>query len=125
MKGKARIGKMGLFCKKGSAEEKGRGDLSKNRQKSDLRRGRVRKKSTSQGKKREQFPEKTPEIGFETGKGKKKSTSQGKERARSLEKTPEIGFETGKSAENGDFGTKKVGWGRGEKMGFTADFAML
>ena len=90
-----------------------------------MRRGRVRKKSTSQGKKREQFPEKTPEIGFETGKGKKKSTSQGKERARSLEKTPEIGFETGKSAENGDFGTKKVGWGRGEKMGFTADFAML
>ena len=32
---------------------------------------------------------------------------------------------TGKSAKNGDFGAKKEGWGRGEKMGFTAGFAML
>ena len=31
---------------------------------------------------------------------------------------------TGKSGKNGDFGAKKVGWGSGEKMGFTADFAM-
>ena len=38
---------------------------------------------------------------------------------------PEVGFETEKSAKNGDFGAKKVGWGSGEKMGFTADFAML
>jgi len=56
---------------------------------------------------------------------RKKWTSQGKKRARSPEKSPEIGFKTGKSAENGDFGAKKEGWGRGEKMGFTADFAML
>ena len=41
------------------------------------------------------------------------------------QKTPGIGFETGKSEKNGDFGAKKEGWGRGEKMGFTADFAML
>jgi len=40
-------------------------------------------------------------------------------------KSPGIGFETGKSAKNGDFGAKKEGWGRGEKMGFIADFAML
>ena len=53
---------------------------------------------------------------------RKKWTSQGKKRARSLEKSPGIGFETGK---NGDLGAKKVGWGSGEKMGFTADFAML
>ena len=59
------------------------------------------------------------------GNGKKKSTSQGKKRERFLEKSPETGFKTGKSKKNGDFGTKKVGWGRGEKMGFTADFAML
>ena len=49
----------------------------------------------------------------------------GQKRERFLEKSPEIGFETGKSAKNGDFGAKKEGWGRGEKMGFTADFAML
>ena len=58
-------------------------------------------------------------------KDEKKWASQGKKRARFLEKSPEIGFETGKSGENGDFGAKKEGWGRGEKMGFTADFAML
>jgi hypothetical protein len=72
-------------------------DLSKNRPKSDLKRGKTRKKWASQGKKRAQF----------------------------LEKSPEIGFETGKSGKNGDFGVKKEGWGSGEKMGFTADFARL
>jgi len=68
---------------------------------------------------------KSLEIGFETGKSKKRWTSQGKKRARSLEKSPGIGFEMGKSGKNGDFGVKKEGWGRGEKMGFTAYFAML
>ena len=29
------------------------------------------------------------------------------------------------SKKNGDFEVKKMGWGRGEKMGFTTDFAML
>ena len=38
---------------------------------------------------------------------------------------PEIESKTGKSGKNGDFGAKKVGWVRGEKMGFTADFARL
>ena len=84
-------------CKKGSAKEKGRNDPSKNCRKSAPKRGKTRKKWTSQGKKRERF----------------------------LEKSPEIGFETGKSGKNGDFGAKKEGWGSGEKMGFTADFAML
>ena len=73
------------------------GEPSKNRPKSDPERGKTRKKWASQGKKREQ----------------------------SLEKSPEIGFETGKSGKNGDFGAKKEGWGGGEKMGFTVDFAML
>ena len=59
------------------------------------------------------------------GKTRKKWASQGKKRARSLEKSPEIGFETEKSKKKGDFGTKKVGWGSGEKMSFTTDFAML
>ena len=59
------------------------------------------------------------------GKTIKKWTSQGKKRARSLEKSPELGPKTGKSGKNGDFGAKKVGWGGGEKMGFTTDFAML
>jgi len=44
---------------------------------------------------------------------------------RALEKVPEIESKTGKSGKNGDLGAKKVGWGSGEKMGFTADFAML
>ena len=84
-------------CKKGSAEKIMGWDLSKNRPKSDPKRGKTRKKWASQGKKR----------------------------VRSLEKSPEIGFETRKSAKNGDFGAKKMGWGRGEKTGFTVDFAML
>ena len=44
---------------------------------------------------------------------------------RVLEKVPEIESKTGKSGKNGDFGVKKVGWGSGEKMGFTTDFAIL
>ena len=68
---------------------------------------------------------KCPKSASKRGKTRKKWTSQGKKRARSLEKSPGIGFETGKSRKNGDFGAKKEGWGRGEKMGFTADFAML
>ena len=60
---------------------------------------------------------------WENGKGNRRQNE--KKRAHFLEKTPELGPKTGKSAKNGDFGAKKVGWGRGEKMGFTADFAML
>ena len=73
------------------------GEPSKNRPKSDPKRGKTRKKWTSQGKKRE----------------------------RAIEKSSEVGLKTGKSGKNGDLGAKKMGWGSGEKMGFTADFAML
>ena len=59
------------------------------------------------------------------GKTRKKWASQGKKRVCALEKSPENGLKTGKSGKNGDLGAKKVGWGSGEKMGFTADFAML
>ena len=65
-----------------------------------------------------------PKSDPKRGKTRKKWASQGKKRVRFLEKSPEVGFETGKSGKSGDFGAKKVGWGRGEKMGFTADFAM-
>ena len=68
---------------------------------------------------------KCPKSDPKRGKTRKKWASQGKKRARFLEKSPGIGFETGEIAKNGDFGAKKEGWGRGEKMGFTADFAML
>ena len=68
---------------------------------------------------------KCPKSDPKRGKTRKKWTSQGKKRGRSLEKVPEIESKTGKSGKNGDFGAKKVGWGRGEKMGFTADFATL
>ena len=66
-----------------------------------------------------------PENGPRTGKSEKKWASQGKKRVRALEKVPEIESKTGKSGKNGDFGAKKEGWSGGEKMGFTADFAML
>ena len=76
--------------------------------------------------KNEDVPSKNrPKSAPELGKTIKKWTSQGKKRARFLEKIARNGFETGKSGENGVFGAKKVGWGSSEKMGFTADFAML
>ena len=66
-----------------------------------------------------------PKSNPKRGKTRKKWTSQGKKRERAIEKSPENGLKTGKSGKNGDLGAKKVGWGSGEKMGFTADFAML
>ena len=84
--------------------------------------------SAKRGERREKwerFLEKSPEVEPKTRKDEKKWASQGKKRARFLEKSPGIGFETEKSGENGGFGAKKEGWGSGEKMGFTADFAML
>ena len=125
MKGKARIGKMGLFCEMGSAEEKGRGDLSKNRPKSGSKRGEQGKRALRWAKSGNDLSKNRPKSDAKWGRARKKWTSRGKKRVRSLEKSPEIGFETGKSAKNGDFEVKKMGWGRGEKMGFTADFAML
>ena len=68
---------------------------------------------------------KCPKSAPKRGKTRKKWASQGEKRARFLEKSPGIGFETGTIAKSGDFEAKKMGWGRGEKMGFTADFAML
>ena len=58
-------------------------------------------------------------------KDEKKVGFTRKKRVRFLEKVPEIESKTGKSGKNGDFGAKKEGWGRGEKIGFTADFATL
>ena len=66
-----------------------------------------------------------PKSDPKRGKTRKKWASQGKKWARFLEKSPGIGFKTGKSGKNGDFGAKKEGWGRGEKMGFTVNFARL
>ena len=77
------------------------------------------------GKNGSNSSKKCPKTDPKRGKTRKKWASQGKKREQFLEKSPEIGFETGKSGKNGDFGAKKVGWGRGEKMSFTADFAML
>jgi len=77
------------------------------------------------GKSGKDFPKNRPKSDPERGKTRKKWTSQGKKRARSLEKSPENRLKTEKSGKNGDFGAKKEEWGRGEKMGFTPDFAML
>ena len=125
MRGKARIGKRVLFYEMGSAEEKERSSSPKNRQKSDLKRGE-QEKNGLRGAENERAPSKNrPKSDSKRGKTRKKWASQGKKREQFLEKSPEIGFETGKSGKNGDFGVKKAGWGSGEKMGFTADFAML
>ena len=75
--------------------------------------------------KREIFLAKSPEVGPKMRKDEKKVGFAGQKTRLSLEKSPENGLKTGKSAKNGDFGAKKEGWGGGEKMGFTADFAML
>ena len=125
MKGKARIGKRVLFCEKGSAEEKGKGSSSKNRPKSDLKRGEQEKMDYAGQKNGSSSSKNCLKSGSKRGRARKKSTSQGKKWERFLEESLEIGFEMEKSKKNGDFGAKKVGWGRGEKMGFTADFAML
>ena len=77
------------------------------------------------GEKRGRAIEKSPEVGSKTRKDEKKVGFTRKKRVRFLEKVPEIESKTGKIGKNGDFGAKKVGWGSGEKMGFTADFAML
>ena len=84
------------------------------------------KKIDGRTEKNECVPSKNrPKTDLKRGKTRKKWASQGKKRALSLEKSPENRLETGKSGKNGDFGAKKEGWGRGEKMGFTAGFAML
>ena len=84
------------------------------------------KEKVSFGAEKSDVPSKNrPQSAPKRGKTIKKWASQGKKWARFLEKSPEIGFETEKSGKNGDFGAKKEGWSGGEKMGFTADFAML
>ena len=59
------------------------------------------------------------------GTGKKKEHFTGQKTRVIPRKIARKRIENGKSGKNGDFGAKKMGWGRGEKMGFTADFAML
>ena len=84
------------------------------------------KDKVSFGAEKSDVPSKNrPKSDPKRGKTRKKWASQGEKRARFLEKSPEIRFETGKSGKSGDFGAKKEGWGSGEKMGFTADFARL
>ena len=84
------------------------------------------KDKVSFGAEKSDVPSKNrPKSDPKRGKTRKKWASQGEKRARFLEKSPEIGFETGTIAKNGDFGVKKMGRGSSEKMDFTADFAML
>ena len=49
------------------------------------------------------------------GKTRKNGLHRAKKRARSLERSPGIGFETGKSAKNGDLERKRRGGGAGKK----------
>ena len=98
---------------------------SKNRPKSDPKRGKTRKSGLHRTKNGSKLSKNRPKSDPKQGKTRKKWASQGKKRVRALKKSPENRLKTGKSGKNGDFGVKKVGWGRGEKMGFAADFAML
>jgi len=82
-------------------------------------------KGESGGRNAKYFSKNRPKSDPKRGKTRKKWTSQGKKRGRALAKSPEIESKTGKIGKNRDFGAKKVGWGSGEKKGFTADFAML
>ena len=77
------------------------------------------------GEKRGRALEKSPGIGSKTRKDEKKVDFAGQKTSAIPRKSPEIGFKTGTIAKSGDFEAKKMGWGRGEKMGFSAGFAML
>ena len=91
-----------------------------------IQNGRMGKKIAGRTGKNVGEPSKNrPKSDAKRGKSKKKVGFTGQKRVRFLEKSPEIRFETGKSGKSRDSGVKKVGWGRGEKIGFTADFAML
>ena len=78
-KGKTRIGKVFTLCTKGSAG-KNEGVPSKNRPKSDPKRGKTRKKWASQGKKRDCPLKKRPESGSKRGKARKTEILERKRR---------------------------------------------
>ena len=70
-KGKSRIGKTFTQCKKGSAKEKGRSDLSKDPSKSDLKREKARKDGLHRAK-NEGVPSKNrPKTDLKRGKARK------------------------------------------------------
>ena len=73
----------------------------------------------------ERFLEKSSEVGSKTRQDEKKVGFTGQKTRAFLQKIARNRVRNGKSGKNGDFGAKKVGWGSGEKMGFTADFARL
>ena len=75
--------------------------------------------------KREIFLEKSPEIRVRMRDDEKKVDFTGQKMGAFPRKIARNRVRNGEKRENGDFGVKKVGWGSGEKMGFTADFAML
>ena len=99
---------------------------SKNRGKLDSKWENGKENRRWNGEKRGRAIGKAPEIRVKTRKDEKKDGLHRAKNERDLsKKTPELGPKTGKSAKNGDFGAKKEGGGGGEKMGFTADFAIL
>ena len=59
--------KEGLVLQKRSAEEKGRGDLSKNCLKSDLKRGRARKNGLRRAKNERDLSKNRPKSGSKRG----------------------------------------------------------
>ena len=63
-----------------------------------------------------------PKTDPKRGKTRKKWASQGKKRERALEKSPENGLKTGKSGKNGDWGAKKVGVGERRTNGLCCRF---
>ena len=88
---------------------------SKNRPKSDPKRGKTRKSGLHRTKNGSKLSKNRPKSDPKQGKTRKKWASQGKKRVRALKKSPENRLKTGKSGKNGDFGAKNEGWGSGEK----------
>ena len=75
---------------------------------------------------REIFLEKSPEFRVRTRQDEKKVDFTGQKTSACQSKIArKRNLKRGKARKTEMFGDEKEGWGRGEKMGFIADFAML
>ena len=105
--GNMKVGKMG---------EKGKHEMKKPSR--CAKRGERREKW-------ERFPEKSSEVGPKMRKDEKKVGFAGQKTSAIPRKIARNRVRNGEKREKRRFWSEKGGWGSGEKMGFTADFAML
>ena len=95
---------------------------SKNRPKSDPKRGKTRKKWASQGKKREQFLAKSPEVGLKTRKDEKKVDFTGQKTRACPRKIARSRTQNEKRREKRRFRGEKGGVGERRKNGLYCRF---